>query len=91
MAIKYSKKYLNKLEDLMAETDYILRYEKGNFKSGYCIIKDTKVAVINKYYALEGKVNCIIDVIKSIEVDSSQLSKKNQVLFTELQQTELKL
>ena len=75
----------------MAETDYILRYEKGNFKSGYCIIKDTKVAVINKYYALEGKVNCIIDVIKSIEVDSSQLSKKNQVLFTELQQTELKL
>ena len=91
MAIKYSKKYLNQLEDLMAETDYILRYEKGNFKSGYCIIKDTKVAVINKYYALEGKVNCIIDVIKSIEVDSSQLSKKNQVLFTELQQTELKL
>jgi predicted nuclease with TOPRIM domain len=91
MAIKYSKKYLNKLEDLMAETDYVLRYEKGNFKSGYCIIKDTKVAVINKYYALEGKVNCIIDVIKSIEVDSSQLSEKNQILFTELQQTELKL
>jgi hypothetical protein len=91
MAIKYSKNYLNKLEDLMAETDYILRYEKGNFKSGYCIIKETKVAVINKYYALEGKVNCIIDVIKSIDIDSSKLSQKNQVLFTELQQTELKL
>lgn len=91
MAIKYSKHYLNNLEDLMAETDYVLRYEKGNFKSGYCIIKDTKVAVINKYYALEGKVNCIIDVIKSIEIDSSQLSKKNQILFTELRQMELRL
>ena len=91
MAIRYSKHYLNKLEDLMAETDYILRYEKGNFKSGYCIIRETNVAVINKYYSLEGKVNCIIDIIKSISIDNAQLSEKNQKLLMELQQTELKL
>ena len=75
----------------MAETDYILRYEKGNFKSGYCIIRETNVAVINKYYSLEGKVNCIIDIIKSISIDNAQLSGKNQKLLMELQQTELKL
>jgi predicted nuclease with TOPRIM domain len=91
MTIRYSKHYLNKLEDLMAETDYILRYEKGNFKSGYCIIRETNVAVINKYYSLEGKVNCIIDIIKSIYIDNAQLSEKNQKLLMELQQTELKL
>ena len=91
MTIKYSKHFLNKLEDLMAETDYILRYEKGNFKSGYCILRDTRVAIVNKYYSLEGKINCLVDIIKSIEVDSSSLNEKNQKLFRELSQIELKL
>ena len=42
MEIKYSKHYLRKLEDVFSESDYILRYEKGNFKPGYCIIRDSK-------------------------------------------------
>jgi len=91
MNIKYSKHFLNKLEDLMAETDYILRYEKGNFKSGYCIINETRVAIVNKYYSQEGKINCLIDIIKSIEIDQSGLNKKNQKLFSELSQTKLEL
>lgn len=82
---------MHKLEDLMAETDFILRYEKGNFKSGYCILSETRIAVINKYYSIEGKANCLIDIIKSIEIDPAKLSEKNQKLFTELSQTELKL
>ena len=32
--IKYTNQYLTKLEDMIAESDYFLRYEKGNFKSG---------------------------------------------------------
>ena len=42
MLVKYTKHFQNKLEDLFAESDYILRYEKGNFKSGYCVIKEKK-------------------------------------------------
>ena len=56
MEVRYSKGFLNKLEDIFAESDYVLRYEKGNFKSGYCLLKDTKVAIINKFYSLEGKI-----------------------------------
>lgn len=91
MEIKYTRHFLNKLEDLFAESDYILRYEKGNFKSGYCILKETKVAVINKYYTREGKINCLIDIIKQIDIDKSNLSEKNKNLYLELNQTELKL
>ena len=91
MAIKYSKQFLHKLEDLMAETDYILRYEKGNFKSGYCILNTKKVAIVNKYFTHEGKINCLIEIVKSIDVDKSELSEKNQNLYFELSQTELEL
>jgi hypothetical protein len=91
MAIKYSKQFLHKLEDLMAETDYILRYEKGNFKSGYCILNTKKVAIVNKYFTHEGKINCLIEIIKSIDVEKSELSEKNQNLYFELSQTTLEL
>lgn len=89
MQVKYTKQFLSRLEDLMSETDYILRYEKGNFHSGYCVLKDTKVAIVNKYYAIDGKINSLIDIIRSIELDVSKLSEKNEKLFNEITQTEL--
>ncbi len=89
MQVKYTKQFLNRLEDLMSETDYILRYEKGNFQSGYCILKDTKVAIVNKYYSIDGKINSLIEIIRSIELDKSKFSEKNIKLFKEITQTEL--
>ena len=91
MPIKYTQSYLNKLENLFSNTLYILRYEKGNFRSGYCILNENKVAVINKFYTIEGKINCLIDLLKSIEVDTNKLSPKNQNLFQEISQTKLNL
>ncbi len=85
MDIKYSKHFLNKLEDVFSESDYILRYEKGNFKSGYCIIRDTKVVVVNKFYSLEGKVNCLLDILKTIELNQERLNPKNLKLYQEIQ------
>lgn len=84
MEIKYSKHFLNKLEDVFSESDYILRYEKGNFKSGYCIINDTKVVVVNKFYSLEGKVNCLLEIFKSIELNIESLNPKNLKLYQEV-------
>lgn len=89
MNIKYTTHFLNKLEDIFAESEYMLRYEKGNFHSGYCLLKDTKVAIVNKYFPLEGKINCLIDIVRSIEPDISRLSEKNRTLYLEITQTEL--
>ena len=91
MTVKYNQHFLNRLEELFAETDYTLRYEKGNFKPGYCIIRESKVAIVNKYYPLEGKINSLIDLIRAIDINSEKLSEKNQKLHFELIQTELKI
>ncbi|WP_017732976.1 hypothetical protein [Nafulsella turpanensis] len=84
MEVKYTKHFLNKLEDVFSESEYILRYEKGNFKSGYCILQNNKVAVVNKYYPTEGKINCLIEILKNIQPDLTQLSEKNQKFLAEL-------
>ncbi len=91
MEVRYTKHFLNKLEDLFSETDYHLRYEKGSFNSGYCILQNKKVAVVNKYYTTEGKINCLLDIIRSIQVDVKALGEKNQKLYLNLSQTEIEL
>lgn len=90
MQIKYTPQYLHKLEDIFAESDYILRYEKGNFKSGYCVLKDTKVVIINKYFPTEGKINCLVDILKTVEINNSAFSEKNKKFYQELKESRVK-
>jgi hypothetical protein len=84
MEVKYTQNFLNKLEDIFAESDYILRYEKGNFNSGYCLLKETKIAIINKYFPLEGKVNSLIEILKQITLDDAKMSDKNKKLYQDI-------
>jgi hypothetical protein len=91
MAIKYSNNYLNKLEDILSESAYILRYEKGSFKSGYCVLKENQIVIINKYFTTEGKINCLVDILNNLAIDENCLSEKNRKLLSELSQTALNL
>lgn len=86
--IKYSTAYLTKLEDLISESDYILRYEKGNFKSGYCLLKDQKIMIVNKFYTTEGKINALLDILKIITLNTARFTEKSLKLYEELTQTE---
>lgn len=91
MTIKYTKHFLDKLENLFSASDYILRYEKGNFKSGYCVLKDTKIVIVNKYFPMEGKINALIDIINELNLDPKDFKEKtNQDFLSELRQTTLK-
>jgi hypothetical protein len=91
MIIKYTKHFLDKLENLFASSEYILRYEKGNFKSGYCVLKENKIIIINKYFPIEGKINALIDIIGELNLDPKDLKdKSNQDFLSELRQTTLK-
>ena len=84
MELKYTKPFLSRLEDIFIESDFVLRYEKGNFKAGYCLIKDMKVAIVNKYFPLDGKINCLYEILRSIQLDSTRLSPKSQQLYQQI-------
>jgi hypothetical protein len=82
--VKNTPTFLNKIEDIFSEAGYVLRYEKGNFKAGYCLLKDTKVVIINKYFNTENRIYCLIDLLKGLEIDTKQLSEKSQKLLNEI-------
>jgi hypothetical protein len=82
--IKYTTQFLVKLEELVAESDYTLRYEKGSFKSGYCVLKDQKIIIVNKFYPTEGKINALLDILKNVHLDATRFTEKSMKLFGEL-------
>lgn len=84
MEVKYTTQFLSKLEDIFSESDYMLRYEKGNFQSGYCLLKETHVAIVNKYYPLEGKVNSLIEILKQIELNTDKMTDKNKKMYLDI-------
>jgi len=88
--IKYTNQFLLKLEDMIAESDYVLRYEKGNFKSGYCLLREQKIMIVNKFFAMEGKINALLDILKNTPLDDSRFTEKNKKLYEELSVTEVK-
>jgi len=67
--MRVTKKQLQELEEEIKTLNYILRYEKGNFNGGYCIVKHTKVVVVNKFFPLEGKIAVLTDIIRQIKAE----------------------
>lgn len=82
--IKYTNAFLTKLEEMIGESDFTLRYEKGQFKSGYCVLREQKVMIVNKFYSTEGKINAVLDILKGLEIDKSKFSEKNTQLYEDL-------
>ena len=74
MSFKYTPNTLKKLEELYEEARYIIRYEKGNFNSGYCILEERRVVVINKFFSVEGRINALVEILPTIQVNEEELS-----------------
>jgi len=82
---------LDKLELLLKALDYRVRYEKGNFKTGACVLENSRVVVVNKFAYLESKIQGLADLIATIEVQDQFLDEKQKQLLNQLKQTTLKL
>jgi predicted nuclease with TOPRIM domain len=89
--VKVTKQLQEKLEALFKALDFKVRYEKGNFKSGYCIIEEQNVVVINKFFPLESKVNALVEILRQIDADETKLDETQRKLLHKVRQTEITL
>ncbi len=92
MQLKYTKSNLDKLELLFKELEYTIRYEKGTFNSGYCLVEDKKIIIINKFFDTEGRINVLLDILSTVMVMEERLSKTGLQFFKNIlksQETEI--
>ena len=82
--MKYNQLTLNKIEKILEESEYVIRYERGTFQSGYCILEERKIVVLNKFLQTEGRVSILIDLIPQLNIDPSQLSPETRKAYEEV-------
>lgn len=84
MSFKYTPTALKKIEQIYDEAKYLVRYEKGNFASGYCVLEHKKVVVVNKFLNVEGRINALLEILPSIKVAPETFSGESLKLLDQL-------
>ncbi len=82
--MKYNPATLNKLEKVLEESSYVIRYERGTFQSGYCLLEAKKVVVLNKFLNVEGRINILIELIPQLAINIDKLTHESQNMYEDI-------
>jgi hypothetical protein len=84
MKLRFTPSTLEKIEKIVSEAGYIIRYERGTFQSGYCVLESKKVVVLNKFLQTEGRINTLIDLVSNLPIIADHLSVDSRKLFEDI-------
>jgi len=94
MTIKFNVATLNRIEKIIEDAGYVVRYERGTFQSGYCILEQKKVIVLNKFLHIEGRINVFIDILPNLTIYTEgftaiQLKFYEELMINSLEEVKL--
>ena len=79
--MKPTQHTLDKLENVLSQSEYTVRYERGNFQSGWCLLEEKRVVVLNKFLDTEGRINTLIDLIPQLDINYDKLTLESQKIY----------
>ena len=88
--IKYTKHNLTRLEDIFTELKINVRYEKGNFQSGYCIVFGKNIVIVNKFFDIEARMNTLLEILDQGTFNPNTLSAENLEWYNKVRKGMLK-
>ena len=62
---------IQELEELVRQLGLAIRYEKGDFDGGYCILKDQRILVVNKRLQDNRKASVIARAVAEVGIDTT--------------------
>jgi hypothetical protein len=82
--MKFTQSNLDKLEDILGESGYTTRYERGTFQSGWCLLEQKRIVVLNKFLDTEGRINTLMELIPQLQIDFDKLTHESQKLYEDV-------
>ncbi len=86
--MRLTKSTQEKLQAILQDQGYLVRYEKGNFKGGYCIVQEQRTVVINKFHPVESKVQALAEVIRQLELNMDIVAENHLSLVQKIKAEE---
>lgn len=75
---------IEELKALAAQLGATIRFEKGDFKGGYCLLKDSKVIVINKLANTQRKAIILSEALKDLGVEQIYLTPRIREIIEQM-------
>ncbi len=82
--MKFTQSNLDKLECILRESGFTTRYERGTFQSGWCLLEQKRIVVLNKFLDIEGRINTLVEIIPQVNIEFDKLTLESQKLYEEL-------
>jgi len=82
--LPFTQSSLAKIEEFFKEQGYKVRYEKGSFRTGACMLQATKVVVVNKFSNLEVKIQSLWNILLEVEINSEAISEGLVPIYEEV-------
>lgn len=82
--MKYTQTTLDKLGNILSESNYTVRYERGTFQSGWCLLEAKKMVVLNKFLQTEGRINTLLELIPQLNIAFDKLTHESQKLYQQV-------
>lgn len=91
--IAATKQNLSKLEAVFTQLGYKIRYEKGNFKTGACLLEHGRVIIVNKFLDLEARITALSEILTNIPIELSnyELDEKQKSFLLGIRQKKLSI
>ena len=64
---------LAQLEELADRCSLAIRYEKGDFDGGYCVLKEERLIVINRRLAVAKRASVLAQALAEVGIDEMYL------------------
>lgn len=75
---------ISQLKDIANQLGVIVRFEKGDFKGGYCVVKENKIILINKFASNQKKASILASALKELGIDNLYLNPKLREIIEDL-------
>ena len=67
--MRFTRKELKQVEELFKKSGFGIRYGQGNFKAGHCLLNDRKIIVVNKFFDVEARLTCLLELLELVNFD----------------------
>lgn len=89
--VSLNQNSLDKLELLFKELGYRVRYEKGSFRTGACVLQNANVIVVNKFSTIDMKVQSLLHILQGIDVEEELIPEKLTAFFQRTRQIRIEI
>jgi len=88
--VRHSKQSLARLEGIFKALGIHIRYEKGNFQSGYCLVTGKDMAIVNRFFDTEARMQALLEILEEHTMPMDNVSAEDLEWLNKLRKTSMR-